>query len=211
MARTAVLTKEQIITGALAITNETGFDSLTIRAIAKQLGTSTAPIYTQFPTMELLYEALSAHVFNQLIESTQVPRTPDPFLNIGVGILAYVLENKGAYTHFFLSPNRLNMPTDKDGLFFAQMKAHPFLSILGDDRLASLLADMWVFTYGLSTMICIGTETNTELSYYANKLEQTGNKLIQYHLFSSGLYETYIQNIIAKISQHVNLEEVFKQ
>jgi len=197
MARTPVLTKEKIIRCALAIINQEGFASITIRHIAHQLGTSTAPIYTQYPTVESLYEDLSLFVMDQLLESTRIQRTPDSFLNIGVGILAFVLENKQAFAYYFLSPNRLRLPvTDQTSPFLVQMKTHPFLSILGDERLSQLLHDMSIYTYGLSTMICIGTEESTQLAYYISKLEQNGSRLISYHLFSSGLYETYIQIII---------------
>lgn len=211
MARIPVLTKEQIIHSALAITNQTGFESISIRAIAKSLGTSTAPIYTQYPNIELLYDDLSNYVYNQLIESTKKQRTPDLFLNIGVGIIAFVLENKGAYAHYFLTPNQLHLPLEDQGNpFLEQMKTHPYLSILGEERLASLLNDMSIYTYGLSTVICVGEEDDKDLDYYLSKLEQSGNKLISYHLFSSGLYETYVHNIMAKIGQHIDLKEVLK-
>jgi AcrR family transcriptional regulator len=211
MARTAVLTKEQLIQCALDLVNQHGFESITMRLIAKQLGTSTAPIYTQYPTMEALYQDLSDYVMNKLLEYTQISYTPDSFLNIGVGILAFVLENKEAYAYYFLSPNRLKLPvTTPSSPFLAQLKAHPFLSILGEERLTSLLYDMSIYTYGLSSMICTGVEESTNLNDYLIKLQQAGNKLISYHLFSSGKYETYIETLMQKIGQHINLEEVLK-
>lgn len=211
MARTAVLSREQIIQCALDITNELGFDAITIRLIAKRLGTSTAPIYTQFPAIEDLYNELSDFVMDKLIKNTRISRTPDSFLNIGVGIIAFVLENKGAYSHYFLSPNRLKLPVkEENSPFLAQMKAHPFLGILGDERLASLLNDMSIYTYGLSLTACLDDSTHMTLNDYLIQLQQTGNKLISYHLFSSGLYETYIEKIMEKIGQHINLEEVLR-
>jgi len=210
MARTSVLTKEQIIECVFQLTNEVGFNSVTIRSIAKALGTSTAPIYTQFPNLDAIYNDLALYVENKLRESTQVKRTKDGFLDLGVGILAFALEYKSIFKHFFLTENQLSHDFHKkNDYFLSQMKQNPFLSILDEERLKTILSDMWIYTYGLSTMICTEMETNQELSYYQTKLEAAGQKIIGYHLYSSGKYETYVQMIIDKCSQHVDIEEIF--
>ena len=211
MARTAVLTKEQIIKCAFDIINTDGFDSLTMRAIAAKLGTSTAPIYTQYSNMDAIFLDLAAYVKSKLHLSTSTERTLDPFLNIGMGIIAFALENKMIFNYFFLSRDKPLFDYTKDkNQYLDQMKRNPFLTILDDERLESLLEDMWIYTYGLATMICTGIENNENPDYYQHKLEQTGNRLISYHFFSSGKYETYIKKIFTEFSQHVNIREVFK-
>ena len=52
MSRTAVLTKQQIIKCAYDIANKKGKAAITIREIANQLGKSTAPIYTQYTSID---------------------------------------------------------------------------------------------------------------------------------------------------------------
>ena len=211
MPRTAVLNKEQIIEAAFTIASKTGRETVTIRSIAKVLGTSTAPIYTQYSKIETIFHDLSVYVKSRLMESTGTKRTPDPFLNIGVGILAFALENKLIFTHFFLNEKESIFDfKSREESFLTQMKENQFLALLGDERLQSLLEDMWIYTYGLATMICTGLESETDLAYYQNKLMQTGNKLINYHLYSTGKFEEYIKAIHDKISEHINIEEVYK-
>ncbi len=212
MARKSVLTKEQIIEEAFHICQVEGLSFLTLRKIAANLGTSTAPIYTQYKNLDLLMNDLDNYVENKLLESTREKRTHDSFLNIGVGKLAFVLENQKIFIDFYLNKQHLDFNEDnKKPLFLEQMKENPYISIIGDERLTILLEDMWIYTYGLATLICTSINPPEDLTHYIHKLQQTGNKMIQYHLYSSGKYEEYLQLIMNKVGQHINLEEVFGQ
>ena len=211
MARTAVLTKQQIIQCAYDIARDNGKKAITIREIGKRLGKSTAPIYTQYPSIEAIFTDLNDFIKEQLHNSTQLQRTMGSFLNIGVGFVAYVLENKLIFNDFFLTMNSpLINSGGKDHSYLDQMKQNPFISVLTDKQIESLLYDMSVYSYGLATIICTGADGDHELDYYQKKLEQTGNSLIKYYMYSSGKYEEAIETLINKISKHVDIEEVFK-
>jgi len=211
MARTAVLTKEQIIQCAFNIAREKGKSAITIREIGTQLGKSTAPIYTQYPSIEAIFTDLNIYIKDQIFKSTQQKRTISSFLNIGVGFLAFVLENKLIFNDFFLT---MDDPLTKFGKeshsYLEQMKENPFISVLSDQQLKGVLYDMQVYAYGLATMICTGADGSHDLSYYQNKLEVTGNSLMSYHLYSSGKYEAVIEKLVEKFSEHVDIKEVLK-
>lgn len=146
-----------------------------------------------------------------MIESMKIRRTPDSFLDIGVGMLSFALEHKLVYMNFYLSKNKPSSDLLKyKDEFLVQMKANPFLSIFDDEQLSSILSDMWVFTYGLATMICTGIETSQDLHYYQEKLMQTGNRIITYHILSSGKFEMYIKKIFETFSNPVDMKEVLK-
>lgn len=211
MARIAVLSKDQISQCAYDLINEFGIDALTIRSIASGLGTSTAPIYTQFENIDAIHQEVIALAKDKLKKETIVKRTVDPFLNIGVGILAFALENKMIFSHYFLSKDKPLLDIKENQSFFlSRMKTNPFLTILDDQRLESLLDDMWVYTYGIATMICTGLESCDNIEYYQNKLEHMGSKLINYHLYSTGKYEEYVKLIIDTAGKYMDLEEVLK-
>lgn len=211
MARTATLTKTQIIECAYTIANEEGKGAITIREIGKRLGKSTAPIYTQYPSIEDIFTDLTVYIKDLIFKSTIKKRTINPFLNIGVGFLAFVLENKLIFNDFFLTMDDPLFSFSKDDhSYLDQMKQDPFISVLSDKQLLSTLYDMHVYTHGLATMICVGAETNSNLDYYQKKLEQTGSSLIGYHLYSSGKYEQVIERLLEKFSEHVNIEEIYK-
>ncbi|XMB71664.1 TetR/AcrR family transcriptional regulator [Mycoplasmatota bacterium WC30] len=209
MARTAILNKTQIIKCAFNIAREHGKSAITMREIGKKLGNSTAPIYTQYDSIEAILSDLTIYIKEQIFISTQVKRTISPFLNIGVGYIAFVLENKLIYNDFFLTMEDPLFGYKKAGhSYLEQMKQNTFISVLSDDQLESVLYDMSVYTYGLATIICTGADGEHDLNYYMKKLEKTGNSLMKYYLYSTGKYEEVIENILKKISKHVNIEEV---
>ena len=86
MARIAVLSKDQILESSFKMINALGLDKLTVRSIANDLGTSTAPIYTQYKKMDEIKEDLSRYVDKQLMLHLQGKYTENSFLNIGVGL-----------------------------------------------------------------------------------------------------------------------------
>lgn len=211
MPRKKVLTKEDIIQASVTICADEGYQKISVRKIAAALNTSTGPIYTQYRNMETILEDMKEHIKERLMESTTIERTHDPFLNIGVGILAFVLENRRIFRDLFLADNQLSfISRDANEQFIRQMQKSPFLSMLGEERLNVLLEDMWIYTYGLATLICTEYEDTKPLSFYQDKLEQTGHKLITYHLYSSGKMEEYMQLFMRKVSEHMDLKEVLK-
>jgi len=211
MARTATYNKEQIIQCAYDIAKEKGKNAITIREIGKRLGKSIAPIYTQYDGIEDIFIDLTAYIKDQIHKSTQKERTISPFLNMGVGFLAFVLENKLIFNDFFLTMDDpiFNFKSE-DHSYLEQMKQSPLITVLSDKQLEDILYDMQVYTYGLATIICTGAGGEHDLSYYQNKLEQSGNSLMKYQLYSSGKFEIVFEELIKKISKHVNIEEVLK-
>lgn len=101
MARTALLSKKQIVEAAFDLMNQNGMSALTIRSIAKHLGKSTAPIYTQYEGFDAIMDDLRLFVKDKILTYTSGSYTGDAFLDIGVGLIVFALENKNVYTHFF--------------------------------------------------------------------------------------------------------------
>ncbi len=211
MSRTAVLTKQQIIKCAYDIANKKGKAAITIREIANQLGKSTAPIYTQYTSIDAIFKDLIIYIKDQVFETTKQKRTTSPFLNVGVGFLAFVIENKLIFNDFFLTMDEpLHNIRNDDYSYLDQMKKNPFMSVFSDDQLESIIYDMQVYTYGLATIICTNIGGNHDLNYYKTKLEINGNSLMNYHIYSSGKYEEVLKNVIEKFSEHIDIKEVLK-
>lgn len=196
MARKSVLTKDQIVECAFDLCVKEGISNSTIRNIASQLNTSTAPIYTQYPNREMILNDLDGYISTKLFEYMQVSYTANSFLNIGMGIIEFTLNYRRLVSEFYFNLNRLNFDFTKiSDELIEQMKKNQFLSLLEDERLKSLLDDMRIYTFGLVAIICTETTSYNEPKYYQDKLEQTGNKLISYHLVEAGQMETCQQLI----------------
>lgn len=200
MTRVAVLTKEKILKTSFEIVNEFGIDKVTIRSIANRLNTSTAPIYTQYRTMTELKNDLKNFVNSSLMLYLKKDYTSNSFLNIGIGLLTFAYTNKRIFQTYYLTQNSLaTFIEDNFSVFINYMKKDILLSLLDEKRLESLIDDMWIYTFGLATIICTNKEI-LSLNEYIAKLNLTGEKLIKYHLFSSG----NIENCISLIQQSLH-------
>ncbi len=211
MSRKAIVSKNQIIQAAFDIAKVSGKNSITIRGIGTMLGISTAPIYTQYKSIDAIMEDLITFVNSKVHESTLKERSINAFLNLGVGYLDFVIENTIIFNDFFLTMGNSILDSNIDNdLYLEQVKKNPFMSDFSNDQLKSILYDMSVYTYGLAAMICTKTDVKHELRHYQDMLEKTGNKLISYHLYSSGKYESVINKILDEFSKHIDIREVLK-
>ena len=58
MVRRNLYLREDVIAAALAVVREEGLPRLSARLVARRLGASTAPVYSNFPSMEALAAAV---------------------------------------------------------------------------------------------------------------------------------------------------------
>jgi len=199
LARTAVLTKDQIIRCAFNIARDKGLNAITIREIGKQLEKSTAPIYTQYQSIDAIIEDLVKYINEVLHKYTVTSTSKSEFLGIGLGFITFVIENKRIFTDFFISINGPSsiFSTDDD-FYIEKMRKDPLLNFLPNDSLNQIYDDMIVYSYGLATMICSNLGPSADLNYYLEKLEKAGNTIIGYQIFSSGIYENVVRQLTTK-------------
>jgi AcrR family transcriptional regulator len=202
MARIKVLTQDQIIKCAFDIARSKGLNAITIREIGKQLKKSTAPIYTQYQSIEDIIDDLELYINKVLLDYTQKPYTENGFLNIGIGFINFVLENKRIFSDFFMSiesPSSI-FSNDKE-IYLPHMRKDYLLNQLSDASLTQIYSDIVVYCYGLAVMICSNLSETNELNYYINKLQEAGNIMISYQMFKSGLYDDIVRELITKKGQ----------
>ncbi len=213
MARTAVLNKQQIIKCAFDIAREKGRSSITIREIGKRLGRSTAPIYTQYSSIDEIIIDLKIYIIKLMEQSSMENRTDNSFLNLGVGLLSFVIDNKLIFSDFFLTMQ--DNVSESDGedeikIYIEQMRKSPIANVLDDNQLKAIFRDMQIYTLGLATIICTNNGPDHDLSYYKNLLEQSGSALIGYHLYNSGKMEAVVKGLTNQLNQQSKSKEVSK-
>ena len=128
--------KDEIINAAFSIVKEEGFCNLNARAIAKKLGVSTQPIFSNFKNME------------DLKMEIKYP----PYKARGMGYIRFAKEEKNLFRLLFMDKRSSNerFPTDdatkeigliSDTLSFSEDKA---------SRMHTLL---WFFVHGIASLI----------------------------------------------------------
>ena len=65
MAKALLLSKENIVKGAVKLVNNDGWNSLNARSLAKQLGISTKPLYRIYNNMDEIKTDVLSEIYRQ--------------------------------------------------------------------------------------------------------------------------------------------------
>ena len=187
MAPKIKFTKDEVIEAAMAVVEEKGLSSLTARSVALRLGSSTAPVYQQFATMEALALEVIKRTERALLDYAAQPYTDRVFLNMGTGVALYALEHGRLYKALMLEGDNYS---DVVREFFEVLESEltrdrRFVSLSASDRHV-LLKKMWMFTHGLASLISVGLIKDCNLQYIIDTLMDAGTDIIGATLAKAG-------------------------
>lgn len=153
MAPKVKFTKQDIINAAFNIANVEGFDGITIRKIAKELGSSIAPIYVNFEDIDELKQAV---VEKSLDTSKQIfleQNSGHPFRDIGIASIKFALKHSILFRDLIMHNHPQMKYNEANTLFvMEQMKKDPQLEGFSEEDLREGLLKMQIFQTGLSVM-----------------------------------------------------------
>jgi AcrR family transcriptional regulator len=172
-------TKNRIITSALKVVEENGLNSLTARSVARKLRSSTAPVYSQFATMDALALEVMKETQKLLLEYTSRPYTDRVFLNMGTGVAMFASEHPLLYKALMLESNSYgNVVSEFVDILQAELiKDRRFVN-LSDGERSVLLRKMWTFTHGLASLISVGLIRDCNQDYIVKTLMDVGSDVI---------------------------------
>ena len=161
MARKLSFSKEEILNTAYKILIEDGMKSITARNVAKELGSSTISIYSNFGSMVNLKNDLSRMAKNKLLDITKIEYTDQKLLNIGIGICIFAKKEKALFRSIFLREDLSKdfieeIITDLKNLIIASFKADERYKNLPDDVIEWMLKNGWWYVQGYASLICSG-------------------------------------------------------
>ncbi len=147
--------KEQIIDAAFELAQEEGLDNITMRKIAKQMGSSVAPIYVNFKNNEELRAALIEKIISISHQLLIEESTGDPFYDMGRASLRFAMEYSVLFRDLVLKTNKYMQGYDEKMLpvLIAEMQKDPELNSFSIDELRTILLKMRIFQLGLSVMV----------------------------------------------------------
>lgn len=160
MPRNKLITKEKVIEAAIAVLQSDGEKGLNARSIAKQLNTSTQPVYSVFKNMaelkeELLIEAEKryrdyAHISNAQSDNVSA------YHHYGISFIKFAAEEKTLFAYLYMR-NR-ESPTK----WISDVNIEEILQSIQDtygvDRVTAenFHHDMAIYSYGLAVLINTG-------------------------------------------------------
>lgn len=180
MARKTVYTGDDIVAAALEIVDEHGIGDLTARRVADRLGASTAPVYSNFASMEALQSAVVHRAKDLLLAYTEEQHTENPFLDMGVGVTKFARDHCNLYRVLFLDQIKDYDPSND--VFYAlldRLAADPELGKLPEVVRGDLLDVLATFTHGLATAICTGLADEYDQETITAYLSQVGEIFIE--------------------------------
>lgn len=150
--------KQQIIDAAFEIANVEGMNGITIRKVAKELGSSIAPIYVNFTDVEELKRSVVQKIVEISREMLIEQDTGSPFHDMGAASLRFAKQYSVLFKDLIMHQNDYMDEYDQEmgGDLISQMKRDSDLDGFTEEELMAILIKMRIFTVGLSVMTANG-------------------------------------------------------
>lgn len=158
----AKFTRDEIVTTAVDVASKLGIEGLTARSLGKALGSSTRPIFTVFNTMEEVCEEVKISALKRFSEYAQKAKEVTPiFKGVGMQMVSFAKDYPKLYRVIFMCDTP-ESKTFED--VFANLGDTAPLCIeyiekdygLDNKKANELFKQMWIYTYGLATLIATG-------------------------------------------------------
>ena len=160
MARKESITIEMIVDTSLEMVRKEGFQSLTARKIAAEVGCSTQPIFRVFKNMEELQQA----VYEKAVDYfrayyKKAPKNSGiPFTNLGLAYITFAREEKHYFKLLFVDgiPGSKSMYEVLNGEDGNVVKEINLARSLGCKDPGDMFMRMWIFIHGAACMTLTG-------------------------------------------------------
>ncbi len=170
MPRKSRFTKEEIAEYGLKVVKEKGMESLTARELAKQLGTTVAPIFVHYPTMEELKKDirnLTQELYHGYIHQGLSEKIP--FFGVGMQYIRFARKEPELYRLLFLS-DKGNEAEEKSHYAMGELLYTQNLVRESLQRIYHMSAfeadhyfrDLWLVAHSIATLLVTGGCTYTE-------------------------------------------------
>ena len=158
MPPTVRFTRDAVLPAACQLMRREGMEALNARAIAKELGGSTQPIFRLFTNMEDLHRELILYVARQFQAHAEadMAQSDSPYIQLCTTYLLYGRDEPELFKLLFMrdrvSEGQYSDQTNFDLVFNIIKKETP----LDDETALRFFERTWLFIHGLA--VCIATK-----------------------------------------------------
>ncbi len=158
MPPTVRFTRDAVLHAACQLMRREGIEALNARAIAKELGGSTQPIFRLFTNMEDLHRELILYVSRQFQAHAEadMAQSDSPYIQLCTTYLLYGRDEPELFKLLFMrdrvSEGQYSDQTNFDLVFNIIKKETP----LDDETALRFFERTWLFIHGLA--VCIATK-----------------------------------------------------
>ncbi|MBU4318752.1 MAG: TetR/AcrR family transcriptional regulator [Proteobacteria bacterium] len=186
--------EEDIVEAAFSVVRQGGWENCTARSIAKELGSSTMPIYSSLKSMEDLKKKILKKAVELMLQYQSRDTTHSDFLDMGLGYVLFAKEEQNLFKLLFHGEAQEqpgHSPGGSAGNLFQRSNHYVFDSLIG--RLADseslegfsreekekILNKAWIFSHGLAVLLNNGVLSDLGSEEIISLLKETGKWLIE--------------------------------
>ncbi len=149
-------TSENIIETAFDIVRRRGWEGLSARSIARELDSSTRPIYSYLKSMDNIEEEVVKKALELFLNYMTTPRTGDVWLDQGLGYVLFAQNEKNLFR--YINDEKHIALTKKYGAdvwkaLGKQLYDYESFQGLSEDQLLKIRLARWFFIHGLASLI----------------------------------------------------------
>ncbi|MGN0143228.1 MAG: TetR/AcrR family transcriptional regulator [Roseburia sp.] len=152
----ARIRKQDIVAAGLAIVKEQGADALNARELARQLGCSTQPVFSNYATMEELktdvIEAANQLYQKYLEEGMKDPAYP-PYKASGMAYIRFAKEEKELFKLLFMRDRSGEHIVEKKDDMAGIIRLVEESTGLAEQEAHLFHLEMWIYVHGIATMM----------------------------------------------------------
>jgi hypothetical protein len=175
-----------IVEAAFNVIRKQGWGKCTARAIARDLGASTMPIYSGMKSMKNLEDEIAKRASDVLITYQTRKWSGFGFLDMGVGYVMFAQEEKELFRMmYYRQPGREDDQERRKkyrgyvfDVLMDRLEHEEIMTGLSTEQRKEVLNKMWVFSHGLAVLInnhVIDPMTEQEITRF---LMDTGSLII---------------------------------
>ena len=151
-----MIRKEDIITASMEIVRKNGPEALNARAVAKALGCSTQPLFSNFRNMQDLMDSVirrSLDIYNDFIrqEFGRGQGYP-PYKTHGMGYIRFAMEESNLFKLLFMRDRHNEVSPAEERTFYEVIPMIMKALDLTEKEAELFHMEMWTFVHGIAAM-----------------------------------------------------------
>ena len=148
------VTKEEITAAALELLRQKGMEAVNARAVAKALGCSTQPIFSNYSTMAELFVGYAE--YSRWTEQQMKAGRYPPYKASGMAYISFARQQPELFRVLFMRDRRGEPPQAEDDFTRSIIAILMEKSGLNEQDARMLHLEMWVFVHGVASMLVTG-------------------------------------------------------
>ena len=154
-----IFTRDEIVEMAFQLVRQHGMKKLSARAIAKELKSSTMPIYSSVSSMKALEREVHEKFRGLFLQYAMKPWTGNAVLDMSFGFIRFAKDEKQLFRIMFATDDAVEVSFYKaerkvvEPLLRERIKAQPEFHAFTDEQIQYLMNFMGIFMQGLASLI----------------------------------------------------------